>query len=353
MRSHFLRSMLYAFLPVLAISCTHQAHAQKRPVLLGCQALPQTVHPGEVVAVSASPVDADPKRPANYTWQSTGGKVTPNGMHATINTSGLSDGEYTVTGHISQGDKPTQQASCTARFHVIPFEPPSISCKPVPATGPTGTTFDIYAGAVSAQNRPLTYAYSTSAGHVTPAGAAAKLTTKDVPAGIVKVSCYVVDDRGLSASALAQITVTKPTLLIGQSTTTGLRRLCKLDFTQDRAHPIRVDALAEGCLDNIAYAMRQSAAATVYFVGNASPDEAPEASAGRALNARQYLTIVRGISPSRIQVLTGETSGRTVDVTLVPAGTAFAQGNTAPFDETLIPRPGEPFVPPVISSRRR
>ncbi|HEY4359239.1 MAG TPA: hypothetical protein VGN16_26055 [Acidobacteriaceae bacterium] len=353
MRSRFLRSMLFASLPVFAMLCTHQALAAKHPVLLGCQALPQTVHPGETVGVSATPVDADPNRPSNYTWQSTGGKITPSGARAAINTSGLADGEYTITGHISQGDKPTQQASCVARFRVIPFEPPSISCKPVPASGPTGTTFDIYAGAVSAQNRPLTVAYSASAGRITPSGQTARLSTKDVPAGAIKVSCYVVDDRGLSASALAQITVTKPALQMGQTSNTGPRRLCRLDFTEDRQHPIRVDALAEGCLDNIAYAARQSPGSTIVFVGNASPDEAPEASAGRALNARQYLTIVRGISPSHIQVLTGETSGRTVDVTLVPAGSAFSQGNTAPFDETLIPRPGEPFVPPASPRRRR
>ena len=89
--------------------------------------------------------------------------------------------------------------------------------------------------------------------------------------------------------------------------------------------------------------MDQQAEAKLVIVGNASPDEKPEAAAERSLNVRQYLTQEKGIDPGRIEVRVGDTSGRTVNNTLVPAGAIFNETNTETFDERAITRTGQAY----------
>ena len=49
-------------------------------------------------------------------------------LHEMPDPAGLAPGSYTVTGHVSQGSKPYQQASCSSNFTVREFEPPTLSC---------------------------------------------------------------------------------------------------------------------------------------------------------------------------------------------------------------------------------
>jgi len=106
---------------------------------------------------------------------------------------------------------------------------------------------------------------------------------------------------------------------------------------------VRVDNESKACLDDIALAMNQQADAKLVIVGNASPDEKPEAAAERTLNVRQYLTQEKGIDQSRIEVRVGDTSGRSVNDTLVPPGAIFNDVNTELFDEKAITRTGQAY----------
>ena len=326
------------------------AHAEKHPLALGCLAQPDSVHPGVAVDVTGAPIGEDTHKTSTYTWETTGGRLSSAGNTAHIVTSGLNAGEYTVTGKIVQGDKPNQQATCTTRFKVIPFEPPSVSCRTVPSQVSSGSTVDVLTTAASAQNRPLTYAYSVSAGKLSGIGAAAKLSTQGVQAGTINITCYVVDDRGLSASANTQLVIGKPT---GTTTTTVGRPLCGLNFAHDRQHPVRVDAAAESCLDSIAATLKLNPGAMLLLTGNASPTEPPENAAERAMNARQYLSEVRGVRAARVDVRVGETSGPTVRTALIPAGELLPTSGGQEFDEEQITRHGEPYVSPSASRRAR
>ena len=58
------------------------------------------------------------------------------------------------------------------------------------------------------------------------------------------------------------------------------------------------------------------------------------------MNVRQYLINEKGIDPSRIDIRTNTSSGRTVSNVLVPEGATFADAGTTPVDPTL-PLPGE------------
>ena len=108
---------------------------------------------------------------------------------------------------------------------------------------------------------------------------------------------------------------------------------------------MRVDNEAKGCLDDIALELNRESTAVLVVVGKHDPTEKPEAAAERTLNVKQYFTDEKGINPNRIEVRTGETTGRTVDNVLVPPGATWDTGSTTSFDPTRVQRHGEPYAP--------
>ncbi len=68
-----------------------------------------------------------------YNWTTSGGQITGNETTATIATAGLPAGDYTVTGHISEGIRPGQQASCSAGFRIHAYEPQPSPAPRIPA----------------------------------------------------------------------------------------------------------------------------------------------------------------------------------------------------------------------------
>ena len=311
----------------------------KRPVVMECSTAPSLVHPGEMVTVTGSTADLNPQKKTTYSWATTGGNLTPSGTEATIDTTGLAPGDYAVSGHVQQGLKASQQASCTAPFTVKAFEPPTITCSALPTSATSGTTISIASNAISPQNRPLSYSYTATAGQITGAGAAATLSTAGLSAQTITVTCNTTDDLGHSATGTTQVTIEVPPVPVISQT----QSLCGLSFTRDTRRPVRVDNESKACLDDIALSMNQQADAKLVIVGNASPDEKPEAAAERSLNVRQYLTQEKGIDQSRIEVRVGDTSGRTVNNTLVPPGAIFNDANTELFDENAITRTGQAY----------
>lgn len=314
----------------------------RRPLMLGCAAEPTLVHPGEAVEIVGSAVDLDPHRKPEYTWQSNGGQLKPDGNHAAIDTTGLAPGDYTVTGHVAEGLKARQQANCTAVFSVKPFDPPSVACSADPANTTSGTAVNIIAAGVSPQNRALTYSFETSAGILNPAGpnaSTAKLITDGLGASTVSVTCHVTDDLNQMASAIAQVTLANPVV----PTVAETQSLCGISFERDRRRPVRVDNEAKACLDGIALTLTQQTDAKLVMIGNTSADEKPEAAAERVLNVREYLVTGKGIDTGRIELRLGETSGRKVHNVLVPTGAIFNQPNTQPFDEHQVTRHGQPY----------
>jgi hypothetical protein len=184
------------------------------PVTLACSANPQEVFPGDPVTVTASAGQLNPKENVIYTW--TGSGVTGNGNTATVITTPLAPGSYTVQGNVKEGkpgkegEKPWQTANCSASLTVKAFEPPTISCSANPSTIQPGQTSAITATAASPQNRPLTYSYSSAAGTVSGAGTSASFNSAGAPAGSVDITCNVADDKGHSASSTATVAIVAP-----------------------------------------------------------------------------------------------------------------------------------------------
>jgi outer membrane protein OmpA-like peptidoglycan-associated protein len=129
---------------------------------------------------------------------------------AKIDTANIAPGAYTLKCHVSQGDRPSENADATAPYVVKAFEPPTISCLANPNTIKPGETSTVTAMGVSPQNRPLTYSYSASAGTVTGSGTTATFDSTGAAIGAVGIICNVTDDKSQTATASATLTIMAP-----------------------------------------------------------------------------------------------------------------------------------------------
>jgi hypothetical protein len=306
------------------------------PVTLALAASPATVYAGEPVTVTATAGNLNPKLNAVYDYS--GDDVKANGATATVDTTTLAPGTYTVKGEVKEGKsgkegrKPGQLASATATYTVKQFEPPTISVSANPSTIKPGDTSTITAAGVSPQNRPLTYSYTASAGTISGTGPTATYSSTDAPAGVVTITAKVSDDKDQAATATTEVTIAAPHVEAPRT-----QALCTINFNKDTKRPARVDNEAKACLDEVALGLQRSADAKAVVVGESDAREKAatakhhkkavavnDLAAQRAANTKEYLVKDKGIDASRISAETGTTDGRTVENYLVPAGADFA-----------------------------
>jgi hypothetical protein len=332
--------------------------APPTPVTLSMEANPDSVFPGTPVTITATAGNLNPKLHAIYSYSGNG--VTGSGTTATVDTSSLAPGTYTVSGTVKEGkpgkegQKPWQIAQASTSFTVKEFEPPTISCSANPSTIQPGGTSTITATSVSPQNLPLTYSYSASAGTVTGSGTTAEYSSVGAPTGVVGITCKVSDNKGHTASADTNITIQAPPPPPQPHT----QALCSISFTTDKRRPTRVDNEAKACLDQVALDLKQQPNATAVLVGEQTSaenaitqrEEARAAryprrhitvthyAAQRAVNAKDYLVTEQGIDASRISVATTPTEGQEVQNYLVPSGASFSSdvSGTTPVNESEV-----------------
>jgi len=298
------------------------------PLAYSCTVNPSSVFPGDLIAVSGSALNLNPAKTAVYTWSADGGKVIGVSSTATIDTGNLAPGSYTVKGHVSEGDKPGENADCSAAFAVKPIEPPTVSCTANPSTVRPGDPSTITANGVSPQNRPLTYSYSSTSGSVSGAESTVTLTTVGVAAGAIGVTCKVVDDKGQAAQSDTVVTVVIPPA----PPKPVVSEMCAVSFARDPRRPARVDNEAKACLDQLALNLQGDAEEKLALVGNAANDEkgGPKLAKERAVNTKAYLVGEKGIDSARISVYTGSADGKAVSTFMIPAGATFdSPGATA------------------------
>jgi hypothetical protein len=311
-------------------------------VQLGCSVDSANLFAGDPLTVTASTANLKLDKKTTYTWTTSGGHITGSNETVTVNTSGLAPGDYTIAGHVSQGPRPSQQASCTAGFRIHAFEPPTMSCSGTPATILPGEFSTITSAAHSAQNRNLSYSYSASAGQISGNTAAVTLSTAGVAPGPIVVTCNAVDDLGQQATANTTVTISTPPPAAAPPAVP----LCSASFERDRKRPVRVDNEAKACLDEIAINLGRDPSAKLVLVGRHSADETADAAAERTLNVEQYLVLEKGIDPTRIQLRTRGEPGRIVENIMLPAGASFAPGDTETLDSSGVKRHGQAYSVP-------
>jgi len=184
------------------------------PVNLACTANPAAVFPGDPVTVTATAGNLDPK--LNVMYSMTGPGLTANSATATVATTALAPGSYTVSCAVKEGKpgkeglQPWESAMATASFKVKAFEPPAISCTASPSAIKPGEGSTVTASGVSPQNRPLTYSYTATAGSISGSGPTAVFSSAGAPTGVVAITCNVSDDKNQTATANTSVIVTAP-----------------------------------------------------------------------------------------------------------------------------------------------
>ncbi len=103
------------------------------PLAYSCSANPSAVFQGEPIAVSGTAVNLNPEKTAAYTWSADGGTVIGDSSTGKIDTTTVAPGSYTLKGHVSEGDRPGENADCSAPYMVKALEPPSVSCLATPS----------------------------------------------------------------------------------------------------------------------------------------------------------------------------------------------------------------------------
>jgi hypothetical protein len=291
------------------------------PLSYSCSVTPSAAYPGDVIAVSGTALNLNPAKTAVYTWSADGGTVVGSSDTAKIDTANLAPGTYTLKGHVSEGDKPGENADCTAPYGLKAYEPPTVSCTASPVTVFSGDPSTITAIGVSPQNRPLTYSYNATSGSVSGTGTTATLSTTGAAIGPVIVTCNVLDDKGQTGSGATTVTVAALPVVAKPMSS----ELCALHFGRDARRPSRVDNEGKACLDQVALNLQQNADAKIALVGNAASSEkgGKKLATERAVNTRVYLVKEKGIDTSRIAVYTGSQDGKIVSTTLIPAGATF------------------------------
>src|SRR5581483_7631979 len=303
-----------------------------------CAVQPSEVMVGEPVAATVTPSNFHKDRALTYNWTSTGGKVTPKDTTATIDTTGVAGGSYTVTARVTDPKaKKMGEATCSANFTVKepPKNPPTMTCSANPATVQAGTPSTITCDCKSPDNVPVSVAeWNASAGKVTGSGNTGTLDTTGAAAGPITVSAKCTDNRGLSTDANATVTVEQPPPPPTAS------KLNSCDFP-NKVKPWRVDNTCKAILDDVALRLQNAPDAKLVIVGNQAPNEKKpkNLAAERAVDSKAYLSggeAKQAIDPSRIETRTGSGGTTTADYWLVPAGANFTESGTQPVDENKV-----------------
>jgi opacity protein-like surface antigen len=318
------------------------------PVAYSCSVTPASGYPGDPMTVTGAAMNLNPKKTATYTWTSTGGAISGTSNTANIATTAAAPGTYTVTGHVTESAKSGRSSDCTAQFTINAFQPPTIGCSANPSSVNPGDSSTITASAVSPQNRPLTYSYSSTAGSVSGASSSATLATAGASPGSIAVTCNVADDKGSTASSMTSVSVIAAALPPAPVAPMA-SSLCSVNFERDAKRPTRVDNEAKACLDDVALALQRSTDSKLSLVGNEdAKEQAADAKAAksrhaklgpaaqRAINTKDYLVTEKGIEASRMMVYTGADDAQTVTTSLVPTGAVNPAASNTVVDESAV-----------------
>src|SRR5271165_1432307 len=310
------------------------------PPTASCSASPTEVFPGDPVNATIATQNFNPKHTVTYKWGSTGGKVSGTGTSASIDTTGLEPGSYTVTGTATDArERKNNVASCSAGFTVKarPNYPPTASCSASPSSIAINQSSTVTITASSPENRPLTYSWTSTGGQLSGSGTSATLTATNADAGnTITVTGTATDDHNLSTSCTASVTV-PPVQKVAEVEDWG-----ECTFEKNPKKPWRVDNDCKDVLDKLALRIQQMPNGRVAIVGFTDETEvAKEETLGaqRAVNIKYYLTtdeLGPKVDPTRLEPRKGGVKGKAAHFYFVPQGATFTQEESVTVDESAV-----------------
>lgn len=292
------------------------------PPSLSCSANPSQVTVGQMVELTATG-SSSTGAPLTYQWSTNAGTIQGSGQTVQVNTAGVAPGTYIATVRASEATG--LFADCTTRFTVVapPQNPPTVSCSADRTSVQVGEAVNLTVDASSPDGRPLTYAWTTTAGSIVGSGANVRLDTTGASPGAITASAQVTDDRGLSAGCSVDINAAAP------PPPPPPPEAVLLDTCQFRLNSARVDNVCKAKLDSVALRLQNEPDASLTIVGFAASNErnTQRLSQTRADNVRAYLSVDKGIAQGRLTSRTGApgtgAEARKAEMHLVPRGATF------------------------------
>ena len=294
------------------------------PPTASCSASPTDVYPGDPVSATISTQNFNPKHTLTYRWSSTGGNVSGTGTTGAVDTAALTPGSYSVTATATdEKEKKGNVASCSAGFAVKarPNYPPTASCSASPTTIGIGQTSTVNITASSPENRPLTYAWTSTGGQLSGSGTSATLAATNADAGnSITVTGTATDDHGLSTSCTASVTVPPVVSCV------TIQDWGECTFEKNPKKPWRVDNDCKDTLDKLALRLQEMPNGKLDVIGYTDEKEVVSEQtlgAQRSVNVKYYLT-TDGPTKSdatRIEPRQGGTKGQATHFYFVGPGT--------------------------------
>ncbi len=302
--------------------------AAPAPPSLSCSASPTEVQIGQMISLTSQGTSSAGAA-LTYAWTTTGGTIQGSGQNVQISTTGAAPGTYVST--VRATEAAGLFADCSARFTVVapppPPMPPTVSCNVDRGRVQIGEAVNLSATAASAQNRPVTVQWTTSAGTIVGSGAAVRLDTAGTRAGTITARARATDDRNLSAECTSTVTVE------AAPAPPPVAQAQLLDTCTFANNSARVDNVCKAKLDSTALRLQSEPESALVVVGSAAGTErnAQGLSQSRADNIRAYLTREKGIAEGRLTSRTSAAgtgaAARKADIHLVPRGATFTAYN--------------------------
>ena len=177
-------------------------------------------------------------------------------------------------------------------------QPPTVTCAAERSEIAPGEVVQIHATASDPEGDPLTYTWTTTAGHVAGPAANASLDFIGVtPPASATVTVHVSDDHGHTVTSDCTVSLATPAPPPKAEAVSCLAG----GFPRNLSRLTNVD---KACLDDVAQRLKADPRATVTVVGYAdSHERSPQQIAdARAKAVRDYLTSERSVEASRITV---------------------------------------------------
>lgn len=175
------------------------------PPTAACSVDRATVRPGETVRVTATVDDPDNDSLA-VTWKASAGRLTQADTSATLDTTGLTAGRYSVMAEVSDGKA---VASCSVDITVEKIGGPTIACEPSSVSVMMGQSVTLTARASDPDNDPLTFAWTVDGQAVTNNRPEFEFGTTGKTPGRHAVRVTVTTPDGMSASCEFTVNITE------------------------------------------------------------------------------------------------------------------------------------------------
>ena len=287
-----------------------------------CSISPAEIWAGEPVTATIATQNFNPKHTITYAWSSTGAKVSGTGTTASVDTTGLTPGSYTVSGKATDAkEKKNNMASCSASFTVKQPQPPQVSCSANPSTIAINQPSTVTMTATDPQGWPLTYSWSNTGGQLSGSGTSVTVTATNADAGnTITVSGTATDPRAnLTASCSASVNVPAVQKCV------AIEDWGECTFEKNPKKPWRVDNDCKDVLDKLSLRLQQMPNGKLNVVGYTDQEESVNRQtlgSQRSVNVKYYLTTdgPNKVDASRVQPRAGASKGKATHFYFVPEG---------------------------------